>query len=269
MEKVNNDLTSGGNYAILPAHIRYNKDLSDSEKILFCEITALSNKNGYCYASNKYLSEIYGVSIDTISRRVNKLKKKGFVTVQLIKEKGSNNIKERRIYPSLDLRIGIDDSADRGIGETANTPIGNSAEVNTLSINNLNNNNLNSNRENVLFEKWWKLYPKKTGSKKKILPKFKKAIKEVGEDQFFKATELYLKTQDEVRFICGPEVFINQERYSKDAMETNKQIIQENNRKQMSNYKNNHYEGYDINKQQLQEAEAKRQKDVEEGYMPF
>lgn len=124
-------------------------------------------------------------------------------------------------------------------------------------------------REHVLFEKWWKLYPKKTGSKKKILPKFKKAIKEVGEDQFFKATEIYLKTQDEVRFICGPEVFINQERYSKDAMETNKQIIQENNRKQMSNYKNNHYEGYDINKQQLQEAEAKRQKDVEEGYMPF
>lgn len=90
----------------------------------------------------------------------------------------------------------------------------------------------------ALFEKWWKLYPKKTGSKKKVRTKFDKAIKEVGEEQFFAATEIYLKTQDEIQFICGPEVFINQERYSEDAMETNRQIVHEKGKKQMGNFKN-------------------------------
>lgn len=261
------DLINGGNYAILPANIRYDKNLTDSEKLLFCELTALSNKNGYCYAGNKYLSEVFGVTKETISRRLSRLEKKGYIKSKIIRN--GKEITARHIYPLMDTSIPIDTNVNTPIDDTVMTPIDANVKENNLSINNLNNNNLNSNRENVLFEKWWKLYPKKTGSKKKILPKFKKAIKEVGEDQFFKATEIYLKTQDEVRFICGPEVFINQERYSKDAMETNKQILQENNRKQMSNYKNNHYEGYDINKQQLQEAEAKRQKDVEEGYMPF
>lgn len=148
----NKDLTQGGNFSILPAHIRHNKDLTDSEKIMYSEITALSNKNGYCYASNKYLSELYGVSIDTISRRINNLKKKGFVKVQLIKEKGGN-IKERRIYPYVDLRtgirkpedMGIRKVADEGIRKVADKGIRKNAEVNNTSINNININNTREN----------------------------------------------------------------------------------------------------------------------------
>ena len=249
---MNKDLTQGGNYAILPAHIRYNKDLTDSEKILFCEITALSNKNGYCYASNKYLSEMYGVSIDTISRRVNKLKKKGFVSVQLIREQGSKNIKERRIYPSLDSQIPIDDSsyrcvdnsAERSIGKTADTPIDDYAEVNSLKdINKLNTNNLNNNSvSDELFDEWWKLYLNKKGDKRKVKTKFQIACKEVGEEHVFKATELYLKTVSEIQYVCGPEKFFNQKYYSSDAMETNKQIVREKGRKQVGNFKSGHQE---------------------------
>lgn len=273
---MNKELIQGGNFAILPAHIRYNKDLTDSEKILFCEITALSNKNGYCYASNKYLSEIYGVSIGTISRRVNKLKKKGFISVELIKEKDSNNIKERRIYPSLDVPTGIVKVADRGIGKidergigkVDERGIGRFEEVNSLSINNLNNNNLNNNKENVLFEKWWKIYPKKTGSKKVMVKKFEKAIKEVGEEQLFKATEIYLKTVSEVQYVCGPEKFFNQKYYSTDAMETNKQILKEKVKNNMK-YNNANYEGYQVNKDLLERRRAQREADAESGELPF
>ena len=271
----NKDLTQGGNFAILPAHIRYNKDLTDSEKILFCEITALSNKNGYCYASNKYLSEIYGVSIDTISRRVNKLKKKGYVDVQLIKEKGGNNIKERRIYPYLDLPTGISNPAgrgirkvaDEGIRKVAGRGIGNSAEDNNLSINNLNTNNLNTNKEkekeNVLFEKWWKSYPKKTASKKDVAKKFEKAIKEVGEEHLFKATVIYLDTVSEIQYVTNPARFFTQKYYSEDAMETNKQILKEKG----GNRINSEY--YELNKEVLAESAAKREADAESGNLPF
>ncbi|MCT7677542.1 MAG: hypothetical protein N4R78_01375 [Lactobacillus iners] len=37
-----------GYYSILSASVRYDKDLNANEKILFSEITALSNKYGYC-----------------------------------------------------------------------------------------------------------------------------------------------------------------------------------------------------------------------------
>ena len=44
-------------YAIIPANIRYNKELKFAERLMYGEIIALSNKIGYCYASNKYFAE--------------------------------------------------------------------------------------------------------------------------------------------------------------------------------------------------------------------
>ena len=61
-------------YAILTASVRYDNRLTDSEKILYAEITALSNKYGYCSASNNYFAKLYEVSKRTISTRINNLK---------------------------------------------------------------------------------------------------------------------------------------------------------------------------------------------------
>lgn len=209
------DTSVGGNYAILPAHIRYNKNLSDSEKILFCEITALSNKKGYCYASNKYLSTVYGVSINTISRRINKLKNKGFIKVHLIKETDGNNIKERRIYPSLDAPIPIPKFDDRGTPNSGEIPIPKNGEVNTLSINNLNNNNNNIRDHNALFESWYDLYNKKK-ARPKALKAFIKAMEKHEYEIIEKGTIAYLKSVDNKQFQAYPATFLNQEQYMDD-----------------------------------------------------
>ena len=60
-------------YAIIPASVRYDENLKANEKLLYGEITALANKNGYCWSSNKYFAELYNVDTATISRWINSL----------------------------------------------------------------------------------------------------------------------------------------------------------------------------------------------------
>src|SRR5699024_6511385 len=140
-----NDLTQGGNYAILPAAIIYDNNLTDSEKLLVCELTALSNKMGYCYASNKYLSGIFNVTVETVSRRINRLKNKGYLRVELIRD--GKEIKERHIYPLMDVSMGIDANVKRGIDANVKRGIDANVKENILYNNNLNNNNLNNNKD--------------------------------------------------------------------------------------------------------------------------
>lgn len=68
-------------YAILTADVRYCPDLSPQEKLLFAEITALSNKDGFCIAGNPYFSKLYSLTDVTISRQIKHLEDLGFITV--------------------------------------------------------------------------------------------------------------------------------------------------------------------------------------------
>lgn len=63
-------------YAILPANVRYDKTLKSMEKIMFAEITALTESNGYCFAQNGYFAGLYDVSNETVSRWVSARKLK-------------------------------------------------------------------------------------------------------------------------------------------------------------------------------------------------
>lgn len=60
-------------YTILPAFIRYCKELSYFEMILYSEIVARTNKKGFCWTSNKTFCELYNCSERTITRTIKKL----------------------------------------------------------------------------------------------------------------------------------------------------------------------------------------------------
>lgn len=81
-------------YAIIPADVRYSK-LKANAKLLYGEITALSSKEGYCFATNNYFAKLYDVTKNTISLWVSQLHKAGFISVELIKK--GEQITERRI----------------------------------------------------------------------------------------------------------------------------------------------------------------------------
>ena len=66
-------------YSILPARVRYDRDISPNAKLLFSELTVLCDKEGFCWASNGYFAKLYGVDKITVSRWINQLKKKGYI----------------------------------------------------------------------------------------------------------------------------------------------------------------------------------------------
>lgn len=84
-------------YSIIPASVRYDNDLRANEKLLYGEITALTNKTGECWASNKYFSELYGVTPRAIQTWLGKLKDKGYIRIDLIYKKDSKEVEKRII----------------------------------------------------------------------------------------------------------------------------------------------------------------------------
>ena len=145
-------------YAILSANVRYDKNISDKAKLLFADITALSNKNGYCTASNNYFAELFDVKKETISRNISSLEKNGHVKVELVYR--GKEVIQRRIYPITQTSIPIDKKINTsidenkeplltknsiGIDENMLTPIDENVKENITSINNTRSNNTSSN----------------------------------------------------------------------------------------------------------------------------
>lgn len=82
-------------YGILPADVRYCKNLSFGEKVLYTEISSLSNMRGYCFANNSYFANLYDVHKNTISKWISNLEDNGFIVC--FDEIRKNKSIERRI----------------------------------------------------------------------------------------------------------------------------------------------------------------------------
>lgn len=71
-------------YAIITAEVRYCKNLEAPAKLLYGEITALSDIKGYCWATNRYLADLYDVDIRTIQRWLSSLEEEGFIRIECV-----------------------------------------------------------------------------------------------------------------------------------------------------------------------------------------
>lgn len=124
-------------YAVIPAFIRYDKDLSPNAKLLYGEITALCNEKGYCWATNNYFCDLYGVSERTIQRLLIQLTDKKYISIEI------ENNRQRKIY--------LTDNPDKNVGEgmTKMSP----PHDKNVTLNNTNNNKIN--KKEVLEEKFF------------------------------------------------------------------------------------------------------------------
>lgn len=135
-------------YSILTANVRYDKNLKANEKLLFSEITALSNKYGYCTASNRYFAELYQVTDRVIRKWISDLAQLGYLKIILVSKDGK--IIGRKMYPSNNFR------EEQMLQGGTNVPgVGNkcSAEGGTNVPLNITSNNNTSNNNNILSGK--------------------------------------------------------------------------------------------------------------------
>ena len=121
-----------GFYAVLPAPVRYDKDLHSNAKLLFAEITALSNVKGYCFASNKYFAELFNVDVRSVQRWLTSLAKKQYISVEVLYKENSKVVLSRRIT-ALPPMTNLSPPRDKNVVE--------------------NNINIISKRENIKREK--------------------------------------------------------------------------------------------------------------------
>lgn len=92
-------------WAVLPATVRYDAELPPNAKLLYGEISALCDIKGYCYATNAYFAGIYGWSVPTIQRLLSALRERGYIRVEIVRDKRTNSVEERRIYAGLQVGV--------------------------------------------------------------------------------------------------------------------------------------------------------------------
>lgn len=81
-------------YAIIPANVRYDENLKPNAKLLYGELTALCNRDGFCWAGNDYFADLYKVDQKTISRWISQLVEGSYIQLEIFKNEGN----KRKIF---------------------------------------------------------------------------------------------------------------------------------------------------------------------------
>ena len=150
-------------YAILTSEVRYCPDLSAQEKLLFAEITALTSKDGICFAGNKYFADLYSLSTVTISRQISNLEKLGFIKIEY--EKSGTKVTKRLITINKNVN-GKAQTINKNVNRTVNKNV---KENNTSILTLQDNNNISQDAKDcvaLFIEQLKKTNPKVDRSEK-------------------------------------------------------------------------------------------------------
>ena len=165
-------------YAVIPAFVRYDKDLQPNAKLLYGEITALSNEKGFCWAENEYFANLYNVSKTSISKWISSLIKKQYITSEIVYKQGTKEIEHRY------LRI-----VGGGIEEKLNTPIEEKLKDNNTSSNTtlkeINKESFSEEDLALWFSKVYEIYPRKV-SKVKAKEMFERKLRGLDKETAYK-----------------------------------------------------------------------------------
>lgn len=157
-------------YAIIPADVRYDNKLRANEKLLYGEITALTQKTGECWASNRYFSELYNVKINAVATWIKHLKELNYIDVDYIYK--GKEIEKRIIKLGTIQKDTTYSQKDMGVftkryegtiqkGEDNNTSINNTRKNNTSIKENIKRKYFDNDKLNDIFLEFLEIRKKK------------------------------------------------------------------------------------------------------------
>lgn len=125
-------------FAVIPANVRYDENLKLGEKMMYGEITSLTQKTGECWASNNYFATLYKVTPQAISKWIKSLEKFNYIKIEY--EKDGKSITKRIIkLVSTDIdrvSTGVDRGINHSLGGYQHRIKENNININNTSINN-------------------------------------------------------------------------------------------------------------------------------------
>jgi hypothetical protein len=194
-------------YAVLPATVRYDNNLSPLQKIIYAEISALSSSTGKCWCTNNYLAKLYGVTTTQISRVVNALIKYGHIR----SETETTDLGTRRI---LSLVI------DKNVKASVDINVKHPHDKNVIH-NNIKNNNTSKNiyiRDHDDFDRFWSLLKGRKIAKPSALKAYVQIDTELSAEDLAKKYNRLLDTREE-KFCPYPQKWLKNEGWNDTVVE--------------------------------------------------
>ena len=165
-------------WAVLPAIVRYDPSLPDKAKLLYAEISALTGRTGFCYASNEWLCRILEMSDRTLQRNLRILHDRGFIEIR----DGEGGSKTRKIFAGVnpfaaawegdDMMNTIPGHPPTKMSGPPDKNVGGTPDKNVGGIKNKKDQSTEKNRtpkapkgasapeyRPEIFERFWALYP--------------------------------------------------------------------------------------------------------------
>lgn len=173
-------------YATIPSWVLSHKTLSYGEKVMCALLSAMSQRDGYCFASNEALAEALGTSEGAVIKILTRLDEANVITIAKKKTKKSGNRQIRLVFAE-NLGTSTEDNDGKKFANGA-------ADQNP----------------NDPFDRFYEIYPRK---EKKIpaqkMFKSKKLHSRI--DDLLRATKNYARkvSDTDQQFIMLPSTFLN------------------------------------------------------------
>jgi hypothetical protein len=122
-------------------------------------ISSLCAEKGYCYASNEYFAELFGIDEVSVSRKIKLLERKNYISVEY--EKRGCEVKNRFLRLTKMLTDDLQKNQSTINKNVKENNISNNIISNNIKENSINNKLLILKESENLFKMFWSVYPKK------------------------------------------------------------------------------------------------------------
>ena len=92
------DRPKPGFYAVIPADVRYDERIPPNAKLLYAEISALSDASGVCNAGDEWFLRCYGLSDRTVRRLLSALEEAGYIKTETVRDPETGQVTGREVY---------------------------------------------------------------------------------------------------------------------------------------------------------------------------